>query len=305
MYLIFGGTGFIGKNLCKRIEESGAKATVVSRAPDTAFLAQNAPSVGAITLEQFWANPENYLSDNPSVIYLAGQTTPGSNLDTPWQELSQNVEPAMRLASYVAKTGLGRLTYLSSGGAVYGRVGNSPVLEDHKTQPISPYGFGKQTIENSIRFLARTKGLEYSILRPSNPVGKWQTNKAQGLIGVLLRAAQSGQPFTLIGDGSAVRDYVAVSDLADAILRAANTDTKKNETWNVGSGQGQTTLDIYNLVCQITGCEIPLNRAPDRPSDVEYIVLDINKISRDLGWQPTVAFPAQIEALWDWVKSGK
>jgi UDP-glucose 4-epimerase len=297
MLLIFGGTGFIGKNLCAELHGQGRAAMVVSRSPDAEFLKAYAPSITSMTLGAFWDAPEGPLSRATGVVYAAGVSTPGVNVDAPWNELSETVAPVMRLAKAVADADL-RMIYLSSGGAIYGNTGGKMVPETRGMHPVSPYGLGKMQTEQALAYYHRAHGLRYVVLRPSNPVGRWQTNSAQGVIGVLLRQAASGGGFTLFGDGSTVRDYVCVEDLSAAILAALDTDKFDPAVWNIGSGEGRTTRSVYDMVCEISGVQIALSEQPARPSDVDHLVLDVSRAKADLGWEAKGNLEAQVAKLW-------
>lgn len=296
--LVFGGTGFIGRHLCQRLQAEGRPARIVSRRPDSDFLARHAPGLEALPLARFEADPAAHLRDAATVIYLATQSTPAENIGAPWREFSDNVEPALRLASRMAQHGAGRLVYLSSGGTVYGHPDTLPVPEDHPLRPVSPYGLGKQMVEVSLAYLARSAGLRHCVLRPSNPIGFWQRGRKHGVVGTLLRAALHGQRFTMIGDGSHIRDYMAVEDLVEAILLAAAAPRADGQVWNVGSGEGRSTREVHATVCRLTGCAVPVDHAPDRPSDVRRVVLDTARIRADLGWAPRIGFEAQVARLW-------
>lgn len=297
VYLIFGGTGFIGKNLCRRLYQDGREAITVSRQPDTDFLANYAPTIDALTLEEFWNSPEFYLSRFPTVIYLASTSIPAANANAPWKDLHDAVTPAFKVASQVASLEVGRFVYISSGGAVYGHTSGVEVDENFEKKPISPYGFAKLMTEEALKFLSRSRGLEFSILRPSNPTGNWQTNKAQGVVGALIRAAQAGGTFTMFGDGSTTRDYIAVEELVDAILRASDPKSPSNDIWNIGSGKGYSIKDVHNIVCKISNTKIPVTSMPKRLSDVDHLVLNIKKAKRDLNWHPKTELETQIKNI--------
>lgn len=296
--LVFGGTGFIGRHLCQRLQAAGVAARIVSRRPDAEFLARYAPGLEALPLERFRQDPAAHLGQAETVIYLASQSTPAQNIGEPWREFADNVEPALQLASQMAEHGAGRLIYLSSGGAVYGHPETLPVPEQQPLRPVSPYGLGKQMVEVSLAYLARIAGLRHCVLRPSNPIGYWQRGRKHGVVGTLLRAALQGERFTMIGDGSHIRDYMAVEDLVQAIELAAAAPQADGQVWNVGSGRGLSTRQVHDIVCAVTGREIPVDHAPDRPSDVRRVVLDTARIRADLGWQARIGFEQQVQMLW-------
>ena len=299
MILIIGGTGFVGKNLSVFLHRQGHRLRVVSRAPDMAFLEAHAPGTSALTLEQFLSDPRSALFEVEAVVYLASTSTPGSNLDAPWQEARYTVEAAMRVMSAVSKHSQASFVYLSSGGAIYGETTLDAIPEEQELRPISPYGLGKKMTEAAVDFMARTEGLCTTVLRPSNPIGRWQVSLSQGVVGVLMRAARNGTAFTMIGQGDAVRDYFDVRDLSQAIKAVIDQpDASRGKTWNIGSGRATSVQEMVDLVQEVSGLGIEVKRLPPRPSDVTRLVLDTRAIRSALGWSPKIELRASIEDIW-------
>ncbi|MCQ0971237.1 NAD-dependent epimerase/dehydratase family protein [Paracoccus sp. TK19116] len=300
MILIFGGTGFIGKHILLDLRRAGHTATVISRSPEMGFLERHAPDAPAIRLEDLMAEPDPIFSQARAVIWAAGQTTPASNPGRPWDEPALNLEPLIWAADHAASAGA-HLVYLSSGGSVYGQLpATGRIREDQPLRPLSPYGMGKQMAEAGIEFLARARGLRATILRPSNPIGRWQSNRAQGVVGALFRAARARQPFPMLGDGSVVRDFLPVEDLSRAIRMTLDDPLASlGKVWNVGSGQGHSIAEVHAIAERITGHDIPVDRRPARPADPSYVVLDTTRIERDLGWRATTGLKQAMQAVWD------
>ncbi|WP_193143408.1 NAD-dependent epimerase/dehydratase family protein [Meridianimarinicoccus sp. MJW13] len=299
MILVLGGTGFVGKNLCVSLHARGIPLRVVSRAPDTGFLDANVPGASALRLEQFMADPKSALFGVETVVYLASTSTPGSNLDSSWREAHDTVEPAMRVMAAVAHHSQANVIYLSSGGAVYGETTSEMISENTELNPISPYGLGKKMTEAAIDFMARTEGLKVTILRPSNPIGRWQVSVSQGVVGALMRAARQGSVFPMIGQGVAVRDYFDVRDLSAAIEAVIDQPDKSHgKIWNVGSGTGTSVREILDLVQEISGRSIAVQHLPSRPTDVARVVLDTREINAALGWAPQHDLRSSLQDLW-------
>ncbi len=305
MILVFGGTGFIGKHLVSALAKAGRAVTVVSRTPDEAFLAREAPGATALTAEAFAAAPQDALQGCQGVVYLAARSVPGSNLDTPSREVVENVEPAFATMQEVARQGA-HFVFLSSGGAIYGQHQETTALaESVPPAPISPYGVGKEMIEAAIRYTARAHGLRATVLRPSNPIGRWQTSRAQGVVGALMRAADGGEPFLMFGDGSSVRDYLAVEDLVTAITETLDRpEIASGRTWNVGSGRGHSLSEMIALTEAVSGRRIKRVELPARPSDPERVVLDIGAIRDALGWEPKHPLEDCLADIWQTRQTG-
>ncbi len=299
MILVIGGTGFVGKNLLAALSQSGRETITMSRQPDLRFLEAHAPRARALTAEQFIADPAAGLFGCEAVFYLASTSTPGANLDAPWREAPGNIEPLMRIMSNVVQHSRAHFVYFSSGGTIYGPTTAERIAEDTPLNPISPYGLGKKMAEAAVQFMAAAHGLRQTILRPANPIGRWQTSRSQGVAGALLRAAQSGSPFPMIGDGRTVRDYFDVADLVSAALTAIEMPEKSTgQIWNVGSGQGHSVLEMLDMVQEITGREIAVEPQPSRGSDVDRVVLDTSRITKATGWRAEIALTATLQEAW-------
>lgn len=284
--LIFGGTGFLGRHLCEKIAANGRTATVISRTPDLGFLSQHAPGFSALSLSDFLNDPDDYFRNTDTLVYAASNSIPATFQDRPWNELSANVEPAFELFARARKINPElRLVFISSGGTVYGAGNRSPIAETAPVAPISPYGYGKLALEEAIRYLGRAAGLNYAILRVSNPVGKWQSNPAQGIVNVALRAAMTGGEVTLYNGGDQIRDFMDADDLAEAILLAAARRDLSSATWNIGSGHGRRVSDIVDLVETVSARPIHRKIVHGRAVDVPYSVLDCSNARRDLNWK--------------------
>lgn len=300
MILVIGGTGFVGKNLVMCLHGKGVPLRVVSRAPDTAFLDAHAPGTTALKLEQFLSDPKSALFGVEAVVYLASTSTPGSNLDAPWQEAHDTVGAAMRVMSAVAHYSQANFIYLSSGGAIYGETELDVIPESNDLRPISPYGLGKKMTEAAVDFMARSEGLNTTILRPSNPIGRWQMNLSQGVVAALMRAARQGTVFTMIGQGMAVRDYFDVRDLSLAIKAVIDhPEVSHGKIWNIGSGRATSVQEMVDLVQEVSGLDIAVHRLPPRPSDVTRMVLDTRAIREVLGWTPKHELRSSLEHIWE------
>ena len=224
------------------------------------------------------------LRDAQAVVYLTWRSVPATFSSEPWREIPENVEPATQFFLRAAEAApQAKIVFLSSGGTVYGAEGTRPKTELSPTHPISAYGLGKLLAEEALSFAGRTQGVPFSILRVSNAVGCWQTNEAQGIVGVALRAARAGTPVKLYGGGMQVRDFVDAEDVARAIY-AASTDTRNlNATWNVGSGTGLRIADLIEFISRVIGRPVPVEHVPARNIDVPYVVLDCDRIAEDSG----------------------
>ena len=199
---------------------------------------------------------------------------PGCNYNDYKQEFENVIFPTVRLMQLCSKMKV-QFVFFSSGGTVYGeRKTVVPFLETDPKEPISYYGLSKQMIENSILFENRVSNLQYLILRPSNPFGPGQNiNGRQGLIAVALGKVLSGEPITIWGDGSSIRDYIYISDLAKIVTDLLEANTS-NLIVNIGSGKGYSIKQVLNIINNIVDEEIQVEYTPSRKNDVSNMILD-------------------------------
>jgi len=301
MILLVGANGFLGRHTAQLLARRGQQAIAVSRAPDRDFFKRHAPTVKVMTAAEF-ASPagDAAIAEADALIHFAWISVPSTFVDEPWRELPENVQPTLELFHRVAAISpRARIVLLSSGGTIYGAEGTAPKNEAAPARPISGYGLGKLLAEEGLRFLGRTRGTSYAILRASNPVGRWQTDARQGIVGVGLRAAHSGVPVRLFGGGAQVRDFVDADDVAEAILLAAADRSHNAAIWNVGSGVGISVKDMLARISGVIGVPIAVEHVPPRAIDVPHIVLDCGRVAEDLGWTAKTPIEQSIASLWE------
>jgi UDP-glucose 4-epimerase len=300
MIILLGANGFLGRHTAELLGRRGQRAIAVSRAPDRGFFEGFAPSIKVMNAAEFASSAgDAAIAEADVLIHFAWGSVPATFVDEPWRELPENVQPSLELFHRVAAISpRTKIVLLSSGGTIYGTEDSAPKDESAPTRPISGYGLGKLMAEEGLRFVARTRGTPHAILRVSNPVGRWQTDNRQGIVGVGLRAARDGVPVRLFGGGVQVRDFVDADDVADAILRAAADRTHGAATWNVGSGVGVSVIDMLTRVSEVIGRPVAIEHAPPRAIDVPHIVLDCRKVAEDLGWTAKTPIEQSIASLW-------
>jgi UDP-glucose 4-epimerase len=300
MIVLVGANGFLGRHVCELLEKNRTPAVAVSRNPDRAFFEKFAPSVRVMDASDFASSAgRDVLAEASAVVYFAWQSIPSTFAQAPWREVPENVQPAFEFFLRAAEVSRGaKIVFLSSGGTVYGSEGTTPKSETAATHPISSYGLGKLMAEDALRFVGRTKGIAYAILRPSNPVGRWQLNKMHGIVGAALRAANEHVPMRLFG-GAQVRDFIDADDVAEAIYAVSCDSVHRAATWNVGSGNGITITEMLDRISKIIGQPIPVEHAPARGIDVAHVVLDCRKIAKDLGWKPKRPIEQSIASIWN------
>lgn len=212
------------------------------------------------------------------VVHLVSSLTPGSQYVDFVEEFQSVVFPSIQLMHICAARGV-KLIYFSSGGTVYGeRSSSKPFSEKDPLSPISHYGWLKQMMENSILFVHRTMNLKYLIVRPSNPYGPGQNLYGkQGIIAVAIGKILDNSIFEVWGDGSAVRDYIYIDDLANIICKLIDNNID-NLTLNIGSGVGASVNEILDILKKIVGKKIQIDYKNARNTDVSNVILNTEKL---------------------------
>lgn len=287
--LFIGGAGFIGSNLVKALDKTKYQVTVIE--PENAFIGR---LLGEEVNLQFGSlNNVNFIrriieqQGIQIVVHLVSTLIPESNYEDYKREYKNVIFPTIELMELCAKKGL-RFLYFSSGGTVYGNKNDvMPFEEKDPMKPISYYGWSKQMMENSILFMHRTVGLDYLILRPSNPYGHGQNLYGkQGLVAVAIGKLLKGEPVVVWGDGSAVRDYIYVDDLAEIFVKLIEGNTH-NMTINVGSGRGYSVNDVLAFIKIVSGNDMKIVYQNPRPVDVSNVVLDITTLNEIVNYHFT------------------
>ena len=302
---IIGGHGFIGKNFTDFFLEHGYPVTLVGKNSGSKTFQPEVVSVTAMVHE----TPKivDAIKDCEIIIWLASSLIPGVHETSLEKDFETNVKPVIALLENAHQLVLQKFIYLSSGGTIYGdSEEHIPVSEDHSKSPISEYGLSKLVAEQYIQFLTRSSDFESYILRPSNVYGKYQNlNKPQGIIGFAFKSLLNGTAIDLYNDGRVVRDFIFVMDLAEAVLKCIETPIQKSLThiYNVGNGKPNSIKEMIDKISSISGTEVQTVAKPPRNFDCEYNVLDIEKIRKDLHWQPEVEVDEGLKEVWEWIKA--
>lgn len=300
--LIVGGNGFIGGHLVRRLAESGERVRVYDRSPDK-FRANLA---GVDYVEGDLGNHgliREAVRGIEVVYHFVSTTLPKTSNDDPIYDVRSNLVDTIQLMEACVEAGVQKVVFASSGGTVYGPPETLPINEDHPTAPISSYGIVKLAIEKYLGLFHHLHGLDYAALRISNPYGPYQNPEGQqGVVGVFLNRLYTGRPITVWGDGEVVRDYLYVSDLADALELAARVETRE-KVLNIGSGEGLSLNALIRCISEVVGEEPVVEYLPARPLDVPVSVLDIGRAQAELGWRPGTGLAEGVERTWAWIQT--
>lgn len=320
-WLVTGGAGYIGAHVVRAMVESGFDVVVLDdlSSGHRQFVRDSVPFVQASVLDPEAVDAALTRADTPvrGVIHLAGFKYAGVSVDRPLHTYEQNVTGTQVLLARMLEKGVGNLVFSSSAG-VYGTPQVDLVTEATPPAPESPYGESKLISEWLIRDVARVSAMRHTSLRYFNVVGSGYDDlydtSPHNLFPVVLRDLTSGRIPHVRGtdyptpDGSCVRDYVHVQDVALAHVSAARALEAGRDieaVYNLGSGVGLSVLDILAAVSRNTGMAFEPEIRPRRPGDPARIVASGELAERDLGWAMRATVDDMVKGAWhSWVQSG-
>ena len=297
--LVLGGCGFIGSHVVDRLLAAEQSLRVLDRAPERF----RPPLPGVEYVFGDYSDSSilvEALTDVDVVLHLVSATVPGTAALDPQGDVAKNLMPTIGLLENLRKLRIPRLVYLSSGGVVYGIPEQVPTPEDHRLRPTNSYGIVKVAIEHYIRMYGANEDLGTTIIRPSNPYGPRQGHMGiQGVVATFLNRMRLGEPLQVWGDGSVVRDYIYIADLADLVARAVLSP--QTGVYNAGSGTGISINAVIATLEEVTGRKAQVDYRAVRAVDVPRSVLDIGRARMNLGWEPRTAFVEGVGLHWHWI----
>lgn len=312
--LVTGGAGYIGSVVVEQLLKHGHQAVVFDNlskghraavAPEALFLQANLHDNDAVIRALETHKIE-------AVIHMAADSLVGESMADPLKYFGSNVGGANSLLNAMLKVGVKKIV-LSSTAATYGSPETMPITEDTPQRPTNPYGESKLMIETMLRWCDTAYGLRYVSLRYFNAAGATERcgedhEPETHLIPNVLRvAAGKAEHVNVFGedyptpDGTCVRDYIHVIDLADAHVLALNVLERRSEVYNLGYGSGYSVAEVVEMARQVTSRRIPTEAAPRRAGDPPVLIASPDKIMRDLGWNPRHSeLDRIIESAWRW-----
>lgn len=306
--LVLGADGFIGSNLVENLVVNGFDV----RAFD---LFRNGKSLNLEHLKdkiEFFqgdflniSDINRALIDVREVIHLVSLTTPASSMNDPIIDIETNIKGSVSLFIQCVESGVKRVIYASSGGAIYGNNNNSTNSENDNTNPSSPYGIAKLTIEKYLEYFKMKSGLNYVAFRFSNPYGPRQNIIGiQGIIPIFLNLIRNGNPLNVYGDGENIRDYIYIDDMVNVIVQTIKNE-KITGIYNVGNGKGISINELILIMSEVTNTVPIINYLPSRISDVRKVVLDTKKMKKEIGCFVKTDLRDGIKKTWQWINKNE
>lgn len=301
--VIFGGGGFIGSTIADRLLAQGHDLRIFERPRVEPFRKfADTERVEWLTGDLSSAHDvHDALQGVEAVLHLVSTTLPKNSNDDPIYDVQSNVVASLQMLNAMVAQNIRKLVFISSGGTVYGNPVYLPIDEKHPTNPFVSYGITKLAVEKYLHMFERLYGIQAITLRVANPYGERQRiETAQGAVGVFLHHALKGLPIDIWGDGSVTRDYIHVSDVAEAFVKALDY-TGAHRVFNISSGHGTSLNELVNTLENALGKPIERRYLPGRAVDVPVSVL-ANGLARDeLAWAPTVTMSSGIARTAAWM----
>lgn len=302
--LVLGGGGFIGSHLSDKLLEEGFSVRILERQNLKKY--RNFHHAEKIEwFEGDFTNEDDLaraVSGCDFIYHLISTTLPKPSNDNPIYDVETNLIGTLRLLKLASLENVRKVIFLSSGGTVYGIPQTIPLNESHPNNPICSYGITKLAIEKYLYLHHSLYGLNYCILRLSNPYGERQkASGAQGAVAVFLDKALKGETIEIWGDGTVVRDYVYIKDAVSAMIKALEY-TGNNKLFNIGSGKGHSLNDILFEIENLLGYKAQRRYSQSRSLDVQVNILDVECARRDLQWNPACSFRQGLSQTLTWLK---
>lgn len=296
--LVTGGAGYIGAHTVRLLLKRGYEVTVVDDlSRGYRHNVQSAPFHQLRT--QQTGELAQVLAGHDAVIHFAAYISVGESMQVPELYFANNVGGSLSLFTAMLEAGVKHLVF-SSTAAVYGIPHTFPILESFPIAPVNPYGESKVMVESILRWFDLIHGLRSVCLRyfnasgadPEGGLGE-EHDPETHLIPLMLRAVLTGRPMTVFGndydtpDGTCIRDYIHVSDLAEAHILAVEAllSGAPSGHFNVGAGAGHSVLEMIRGTEEVTGRRVPYTIGPRREGDPPGLVANADKLRRTLGWE--------------------
>ena len=313
--VVTGGAGYVGSVCAETLIEAGHEVTVVDdfstgnryAVPDQAHLVEG--NISDVIGDVLGSEPYD------GVLHFAARSLVGESMQDPAKYWHGNVGVSLDLLDAMRTHGVNSLVF-SSTAATYGEPDAVPITEDAPTRPTNPYGASKLAIDHAITSYCNAYGLGATSLRyfnvagAHNGVGENHITETH-LIPIVLQVAMGYRDKIMMygddwptEDGTCVRDYIHIRDLADAHMLALETNTPGNHRiYNLGSGAGYSVREVVEMCREVTGHPIPAEVAPRRAGDPAVLIASSDKIKRELGWDPSrTQLRRIVEDAWEFTR---
>jgi len=301
--LVTGGAGFIGSHVVDRFIRDGHEVVVLDNLVTGSRHNLN-PSARFVELDirDQKGTASLFAAERFDVVdHHAAQMDVRKSTEDPLYDAEVNILGSLNLITNAARHGVKKFIYISTGGAVYGEPRRLPVEEGDAINPECQYGISKHTVEHYLYLYRLLYKLNYVVLRYPNVFGPRQNPSGEaGVIAIFASKMMDGETPTIFGDGKQLRDYVFVTDIAEA--NASALDRGNGEIINIGSERGTSVLELFEHLAQLTAAKSQPKFAPLRPGEICKIYLSGRKAREILGWAPAVRIDEGLRHTVEWMQ---
>lgn len=300
--LVTGGAGFIGSHVADALLDDGHRVHVLddlssgrkANVPDAAILhvhdIRTEAAASLVTQGAF-----------DVLVHHAAQMDVRASVADPGFDADVNIRGFLNLAEAGRKSGLKKIVFASTGGAIYGEPDYTPQDEEHPVRPLSPYGITKLCTEKYLYFYQQQYGIDYVALRYANVYGPRQNPHGEaGVVAIFTQRMLNGEQPIINGEGTQTRDYVYVGDVVAANRAALAYDG--SGVFNVGTGVETDVNALFRTIRDLTGADIPEEHGPAKPGEQQRSVLGYDRAQQALGWTPTVDVGEGLRRTVAWFK---
>lgn len=287
--LVTGGAGFIGSHLTDRLVQEGHQVSIIDNL--STGKRKNVPKQARLYKMDIQSSTIDrvFRKERPTlVVHLAAQMNVRVSTEDPAFDASVNIFGTINLLEVAVRHGVRKVTFASSGGAVYGEQDGIPAAETHPTDPLSPYGISKLAGEKYLAYYAYLSGVRYVALRLGNVYGPRQDSDGEaGVVAIFAKQMLKGDQPVINGTGMQTRDFIYVEDAVESIMVTLAPDIQG--IYNVGTGQETTVNDCYKILKDLTKSDCKDLHGPGKKGEQLRSVLDVTKIRGEFGWDPQVS----------------
>jgi UDP-glucose 4-epimerase len=303
--LVTGGAGFIGSHLVDRLVQEGNQVIVVDNLSTgkRKNVNKNATfykmDIQSKRIERVFRNERPLI-----VVHLAAQMNVRHSTEDPGFDAQVNILGTINVLEHAVKHGVRKVTFASSGGAIYGEQEIFPASESHRTDPLSPYGISKLAGEKYLAYYDNAMGLRYVALRFANVYGPRQDSEGEaGVVAIFSKLMLNGGQPIINGTGKQTRDFVYVDDVVEAIMVTLEEDIQG--IFNVGTGQETTVNECYGIIKELTKSQCKDLYGAAKKGEQFRSVLDVTKIREKFGWDPQVTLQEGLQRTVEFFRSAK
>lgn len=317
--MVTGGAGYIGSHTCKILKKLGHNPIVLDDlSSGNEWAVKWGPLVAGDISDKALVMSTVKKYNITALIHFAAHAYVGESIKNPQKYFQNNVIGSINLFDAIMDMGVDKIVF-SSTCAVYGVPKKLPIFEKHSCQPINPYGESKLFIERVLKWYGKQSNLKWVALRyfnaagadPDCDIGEWHVPETHLIPRLLDIASKQKDLIEVYGDdydtfdGTCIRDYIHVEDLAKAHILALNylNDSGSSQSFNLGNGDGYSVHQVIKAVREVTGKDIPIKIKPRRIGDPPVLISDSSNTIDALGWEPKYSsLETQIDHAWQWFR---